>query len=247
MISRANPRPVFASTFARLLLFAGGCATPAAVPGGAAEPVPVAGASGGRAPRVERQDPFSGGGGERPASLVALEAELRRGMAELAKKADPPPYFMSYDMFDRDETVVSASYGALVQSSSRRTLLLDTDVRVGSFQLDSTHPLRTDAFDFGGDLDNGHAVALPLHASAAPGVTQAVAWLDTDRTYKNASEAFVKIRTQRMLKAAEEDESDDFSHEKPATYVGKHVPLTLSLLEREQWEERLRKLSARSA
>src|SRR5438105_7744577 len=103
MISRANPRPVFASTFARLLLFASGCATPAALPGGAAEPAsaPGAGASAGRAPRVERQDPFSGGGGERPASLVALEAELRRGMAELAKKADPPPYFMSYEMFDR--------------------------------------------------------------------------------------------------------------------------------------------------
>jgi len=250
MISRANPRPVRAGTLARLLLFATGCtsacATPSSLPGAPSEPgSTTTPGSAGRAPRVERQDPFAGGGGERPASLVALEVELRRGMAELAKKADPAPYFLSYEMFERDETIVSASYGALVQSTSRRTRLLDTDVRVGSFELDSTHPLRTDAFDFGGDLDTGRAVALPLDAAVAPGVTQAVAWLDTDRTYKNAAEAFVKIRTQRVLKAAEEDGSDDFSHERPATYVGKHVPLTLSLLEREQWEERLRKLSAR--
>ncbi|HEX2659970.1 MAG TPA: metallopeptidase TldD-related protein [Polyangia bacterium] len=246
MISRANPRKARTRTLARLLLFASGCATPAGLPSAAPDPASgAAGAATGRAPRVERQDPFAGGGGERPPSLVALEAELRRGMTELAKKADPPPYFMSYELFDRDESIVSASYGALVQSTSRRTRLLDTDVRVGNFQLDSTHPLRADAFDFGGDLDTGHAVALPLAANAPAGVTQAVAWLDTDRTYKSAAEAFVKIRTQRMLKAAEEDDSDDFSHEKPATYVGKHVPLVLSQLEREQWEERLRKLSAR--
>jgi len=115
-------------------------------------------------------------------------------------------------------------------------------VRVGSFALDSTHPLRSDAFDFG-DFDSGHAVALPL--GSEPAVARAIAWLDTDRTYKAASEAFVKIRTQRTLKAEEEDVSDDFSHEKPVTYVAPVVHIGLSGLEREQWEERIRALSAR--
>ena len=196
----------------------------------------------GHGPPIERIDPFSGGVAERPAGLVALGEELRRAMAELGAKADPPPYFISYEATDRDETFVSASYGALVQSSSRRTRLLDTDVRVGSFTLDSTHPLRSDGFDFG-DFDSGHAVALPL--GNEPAVARAIAWLDTDRTYKAASEAFVKIRTQRTLKAEEEDVSDDFSHEKPVTFVAPVVHLGLSGLEREQWEERIRRLSAR--
>src|SRR3954471_8714954 len=162
-------------------------------------------------PRIERLDPFAGGRSERPPGLVALDTELRRAMTELAAKATPAPYFIAYEAVDRDEALVSASYGALVQSTSRRTRLLDTDVRVGSFALDSTHPLRSNGFDFG-DFDSGHAVALPL--GSEPGVARAIAWLDTDRTYKAASEAFVKIRTQRTLKAEEEDVSDDFSHEK---------------------------------
>jgi len=200
---------------------------------------------GGAGVRLERADPFVGGGAAKPVGLGALHDELERAMEQLvkAKKAEPPPYFIAYEAFDRDETVVSASYGALVQSSSRRTHLLDADVRVGSYQLDSTHPLRSDALDFGADTDSGHAVWLPLAADA--GVTRAVAWLDTDRTYKNAAEQFVKIRTQQTLKAAEEDTSDDFSHEKPVTRVGTPVHLGLSGLDRERWEERVRALSRR--
>ncbi len=237
---------------------AAGCASPAppapaspgaALPGSSAGAIvglaDFAGArlDGTRGPRRERVDPLAGSGGARPVGLTALDTELRRGMAALASKADPAPYFISYEVFDRDETIVSASYGALVQSSSRRTRLLDTDVRVGSYQLDSTHPLRSDTLDFGGDAENGHAVPLPLGDDGA--VTRAVAWLDTDRTYKAAAEAFVKIRTQQTLKAAEEDTSDDFSHERPVTRVGTPVHLGLAGLDRERWEERVRALSRR--
>ena len=225
-----------------------GCANAPARP--AAGPGTTSGAVVGVLPagggvRLERADPFVGGGAEKPVGLGALHDELERGMDQLvkAKKAEPPPYFIAYEAFDRDETVISASYGALVQSSSRRTHLLDTDVRVGTYQLDSTHPLRSDALDFGADADTGHAVWLPL--AGDPGVTRAVAWLDTDRTYKTAAEQFVKIRTQQTLKAAEEDTSDDFSHEKPVTRVGTPVHLGLSGLDRERWEERVRALSRR--
>ena len=228
----------------------GGCANapapPAAGPGttsGAIVGISTAGQPVAGGVKLERADPFVGGGAAKPWALIALDDEIKRAMAELAKKAEPPPYYIAYEAFDRDETVVSASYGALVQSSSRRTHLLDTDVRVGSYQLDSTHPLRSDALDFGGDGENGHAVSLPLGPDS--GVTRAVAWLDTDRTYKTSAEQFVKIRTQQTLKAAEEDTSDDFSHEKAVARVGTPVRLSLSGLDKERWEERVRALSRR--
>jgi hypothetical protein len=47
-----------------------------------------------------------------------------------------------------------------------------------------------------------------------------IAWNETDRRYKAAAERLVKIVTQRTLKVAEEDPSDDFSREKAVTYVG---------------------------
>jgi TldD protein len=198
--------------------------------------------------RMERADPLSGGGAPRPAGLLALEEEVRRAMTELGKAAQPgkpaarasqPPYFISYEMFDRDETLVSASYGALVQSSARRTRVLDTDVRVGGYELDSTHPLRSDSFDFGG-FAGERAVPLPLEDDT--GAMRAVAWLDTDRRYKSAAEALLKIRTQRTLKAAEEDQSDDFSREQPVVYLGQPARLTV---DRPTWEARMRALSAR--
>ncbi|MBC8133743.1 MAG: hypothetical protein H7X95_12235, partial [Deltaproteobacteria bacterium] len=196
-----------------------------------------------KTPTVERMDPFAGRSDVVPTGLAALRAELQRAMTELGGKAQPPPYFLSYEVFDRDETVISASYGALVQSSSRRTRLLDTDVRVGTYQLDSTHPLRTDAFDFGGDGGGERAVSLPFADDAA--VIRAVAWLDTDRKYKAAAEAFVKIRTQRSLKTAEEDSSDDFSREKPVTFIAPIGRVGLTDVDKDRWEQRVRLLSAR--
>ncbi len=192
---------------------------------------------------LEKSAPLTGPGAEPPAGLKALQAELARAMTELGGKAQPAPYFISYQVFDRNETVISASYGALVQSSSRRTRLLDTDVRVGDYQLDSTHPLRSDGFDFGGDFGGARAVSLPL--SDDPGVLRAVAWLDTDRKYKAAAEAFVKVRTQKTLKAAEEDSSDDFSREKPVVHVASAPMMGMTGLDKETWEQRVRALSAR--
>jgi TldD protein len=200
-------------------------------------------------PRVEKIDPLAGGGATLPAGLAGLRLELARAMTmlgslgNLARKGEPSPYFISYEVFDRDETVISASYGALVQSSRRRTRMLDTDVRVGSYELDSTHPIRSDGFDLDGDPAGAdRAVALPLIDDI--GVMRAIAWLDTNRKYRAAAEAFVKIRTQKTLKTLEEDTSADFSRENPIVYAAPPAQVAFSDLDKEQWERRLRTLSA---
>ena len=112
-------------------------------------------------PRVVRVDPMSGGGATKPAGLAALEEELQRGMRELGGKGKPPPYYIAYEVHDRNDVTVAASYGALVQSSTRRARILDTDVRVGDYKLDSTHAIRSNDFDFSSVI-GGHPVALPL-------------------------------------------------------------------------------------
>ncbi|HVV50099.1 MAG TPA: metallopeptidase TldD-related protein [Polyangia bacterium] len=230
--------PAAALAAAIALAGLGGCAggTPAprsasanaAAPGAAATP-----------PRVARVDPRSGGGAGKPPGLAALESELQRGMKELSAKGKPPPYFIGYEVSDRNETTVMASYGALVQSSNRRTRILDADVRVGDYQLDSTHAIRSSDFDFSSEI-SGHPVPLPLSDDET--ALRTVAWSETDRRYEEAAERLVKIKTQRTLKVAEEDPSDDFSREKPITYFGPAAHLTVDV---PAWEDRLRKLSAR--
>ncbi|HEY7376591.1 MAG TPA: metallopeptidase TldD-related protein [Polyangia bacterium] len=190
-------------------------------------------------PRVVRVDPMSGGGAGKSAALVALEEELHRGMHELGSKGKPPPYYIAYEVHDRDDVTVAASYGALVQSSDRHARILDTDVRVGSYKLDSTHTIRSNDFDFS-SVTGGHPVALPLSDDA--NALRTVAWRETDRRYNDAAERLVKIRTQRTLKVADEDPSDDFSREKPASYLGARATLTIDV---PAWEQRIRDLSAR--
>jgi len=190
-------------------------------------------------PRLVRVDPLSGGGAPRPPGFAALEQELQRGIRELSAKGKPPPYFIGYEVHDRDETTIMASYGALVQSTNRRTRILDTDVRVGDYKLDSTHAIRSNDFDISSVI-GGHPVALPLSDDAT--ALRAVAWSETDRRYEEAAERLVKIRTQRTLKVADDDPSDDFSREKPVTYFGPAASVTVDVA---GWEARLRRLSAR--
>ena len=108
-----------------------------------------------------------------------------------------------------------------MQSSERRARTLDADVRVGDYKLDSTHAIRSSDFDFSSAI-GGHPVALPLSDDEA--ALRTVAWRETDRRYDEAAERLVKLKTQRTLKVAEEDPSDDFSREKPVTYFGPPRP-----------------------
>src|SRR5581483_6343544 len=190
-------------------------------------------------PAATRIDPRTEGNAPMPPGLAALRDELQRGMTELKAKGNPAPYYIGYEVHDRKEVVVSASYGALVQSSSRRSRILDTDVRVGDYRLDSTHAIRSDDFDYSSVL-SGHAVTLPL--SDDPGALRSVAWLETDRRYKEAAERLVKVKTQHTLKVADEDPSDDFSHEKPVTYIGQAAAIEVDV---PAWEKTIRELSAR--
>ncbi|HVZ89538.1 MAG TPA: metallopeptidase TldD-related protein, partial [Polyangia bacterium] len=215
-----------------------GCAArtpaPAAAGTGAGSPGQLA-----TPPKVVRVDPQSGGGEPKPPGLAALQEELQRGFHALSEKGKPPPYFIGYEVHDRTETTIMASYGALVQSTERRTRILDADVRVGDYKLDSTHAIRSSDFDFSSDI-SGHPVPLPL--SDDPLALRTVAWAETDRRYEEAAERLVKIKTQRTLKVADDDPSDDFSREKPVTYFGTAAHLTIDV---PAWEQRLRAVSAR--
>ena len=56
-------------------------------------------------------------------------------------KADPPAYFISYTVADREYSEVSGSNGALLSSTDNRARWLEVQTRVGSYQLDNTHKL----------------------------------------------------------------------------------------------------------
>ena len=63
-------------------------------------------------------------------------------------------------------------------------------------------------------------------------------WLETDKQYKSAAEALIKIKTGKEVKVeTAEGAAPDFTHEQPHTYIG---PETSFQLERKPWEEKVR-------
>jgi len=166
-----------------------------------------------------------------PLIMRTLQAELDRAMASLGK-ADPAAYFISYAASDDSNAVIAASNGALIANLDRHDRTVDISVRVGGRELDNTH----------GD-NRFHSVvtaALPLDDRAD--AIARVLWLNTDRMYKRAAQAYLEVKTNTKVRAEEEDASPDFTSEKPQTFAGKTA--AAPVFNHREWEDRVRRLSS---
>src|SRR5713101_4182272 len=86
----------------------------------------------------------AGGGNTAAASkpsdavLDAMRQELSRATKELTK-AENPPYFIGYSVYDQDFVIIVGSYGSLLTNASAHRREADVMMRVGSPALDNTH------------------------------------------------------------------------------------------------------------
>ena len=183
-------------------------------------------------------EPARAQGPESSPLLRAMEEELERSMNELSGNADPPPYFMSYSVTETEQTRLASSYGALRSNTSRRSRLLDVEVRVGDYQLDNTHEVR-DAMPFARLPDFSGPVAIPLEDDID--AIKSILWLHTDRKYKAAADQLVKVETNQAVTVDEEDASADFSRESPEVAIGSLASIAIDV---EPWRERLKEYSA---
>ncbi len=168
--------------------------------------------------------------------LAAMQAELDHSLAAL--KAEPvPPSFLSYEVTENHVYAVGAAFGAVLNSTERRTRTLDVDLRVGGGQLDNTHPLRGNQ-GFTMPRMTGQTL-LPIEND--PDAIRAQLWYQTDRRFKAAVEQLTKVKANMKVNVAEEDPSADFSAEPAEEFV--QAPADVKL-DRAVWEEKLRRYSA---
>lgn len=170
--------------------------------------------------------------------VQALEQELNRAMELFRQKGDPAPYFISYTVTEIQDAQIAASFGALRSSESNRSRLLDVDVRVGGYELDSTHQIRgprgnasSPAFSF--------PVEMPIDNDVD--ALRSVIWLETDRKYKAAVERFIQVKANRTIRVDEEDTSADLSREQKQSAS---LPLASAEINVPNWEKKLKDYSA---
>jgi predicted Zn-dependent protease len=174
-------------------------------------------------------------GAAKPSPLLgAMQAELDRSMKTLSA-LDPAAYFISYTLTDSQRLTVSGSNGALLQSDENRNRWLEVSVRTGSYELDSTHKV-----DGRQPPNGGPGTNAPIDDDSD--VLRRAIWLETDKQYRAAAEALIKIKTGKEVKVqTEEGSAPDFSREKPQVFSGPWVSFTL---DRKPWEQKVRDYTA---
>ncbi len=162
--------------------------------------------------------------------LSTMQTELARANTELGK-AEQPPYYLSYTVYDQNFVVLVGAYGSLLTDASATRRQADVTMRVGSATLDNTHgQSRSSGITFG---------SLPV-GNDADAVSR-VLWELTDREYKRAVPALLNVKTNTAVQAEEEDKSPDFSTEKSQTRIeqGGNPPV----FDHGAWSDEIKRLS----
>src|SRR5438552_3819583 len=144
---------------------------------------------------------------------------------------DPAAYYIGYAVTDTQRVDVSGSNGALLDSRAVRNRYLEVSVRAGSYQLDDTHKVGERQVQ-----SDNPVVAVPVDND--PEVLRRSAWLETDKQYRAAEEALIKIKTGKEVKVETvEGKAPDFSREQPHVSISPQVSINV---DRTPWEAKVR-------
>lgn len=168
--------------------------------------------------------------------------ELNREFKSLGQ-ASVPAYYMHYHVNDIEYATITASLGSLVHSSINRNRVLSTQVRIGSYQFDNTHPGSIENGEFGGFAGGTGATVLPLDND--PDAIRTGLWQSATSEYKFALEAYKTLRNRRANSDSAKNSIADFSKEPPQVYEDKSGPSLRTLYDQSAWESKVRSFAAR--
>jgi predicted Zn-dependent protease len=164
-----------------------------------------------------------------------LKDELTRNFTVL--KSEPVSvYYMSYRVQDIQAHSLSTSFGDLVGNYPNHYRYFNTDVRVGSYEMDNTREMKGNA---GGMMSNNPQNSLSLEDK--PEAIKNVLWENTDNTYKNAVQRYNNVKANVAATVASEDKSDDFTRETPEQYIEPRIQFKDLKFNESEWIRKLKK------
>src|ERR1700730_14026502 len=150
--------------------------------------------------------------------LTAMQDEMARSMSELRMKDAPPPYYIAYELQDRTLTDVAGRLGAVVASPPHHIRVLRVEVRVGSYDFDSSR-FAMQGFGPGNAPLTGETTLAPLDDDYD--ALRREIWITTDEAYKRAINVFARKKAAFQNRSTT-DPIPDFSKE---TAVETELPL----------------------
>ena len=153
--------------------------------------------------------------------LGLLKEELAQQMKEL-KGEEFPPYHMNYRVIDVTSSVVSASFGALMNSQQYRSRTLVPQIRLGDEKLDN---FRFNQMGAAMSRYQGPSVArLPLDEENNEDAVRQAIWDEVNNRYKFAVDMYQKTKAESSVNVEEEDKAPYFSEAKVEKYYEAPLP-----------------------
>jgi predicted Zn-dependent protease len=166
-------------------------------------------------------------------TLKAMHDELERSRNMQIPNLQKP-YFIQYRLLDLDVRTITASFGALVSSTTTHNRFMDVNIRVGDNKLDSSNFISGDGFT--GFMGSAGQVGVDGDYNSL----RQDLWIATDGAYKEALDNLA--HKQGFLRSlSKPPEIADFSQEKPFVKVDPRVVPDWS---NRNWEQEAKQASA---
>ncbi len=173
--------------------------------------------------------------------LGLLKEELAQQMKEL-KGEEFPPYHMNYRVIDVTSSVVSASFGALMNSQQYRSRTLVPQIRLGDEKLDN---FRFNQMGAAMSRYQGPSVArLPLDEENNEDAVRQAIGDEVNNRYKFAVDMYQKTKAESSVNVEEEDKAPYFSEAKVEKYYEAPLPAEKMTIDMDQWAARMKEISA---
>ena len=173
--------------------------------------------------------------------LGLLKEELAQQMKEL-KGEEFTPYHMNYRVIDVTTSVVSTSFGALMNSQQYRSRTLVPQIRLGDEKLDNFKFNQMGAAM--SQYQGPSSARLPLDEDNNEDAVRQAIWNETNNRYKFAVDMYQKTKAQTTVNVEEEDKAPYFSEAKVEKYYEAPLPVEQTTIDLDKWATRLKEISA---
>lgn len=152
--------------------------------------------------------------------MQAMRDEIARSAEKLEMDKLERPYFIEYKYTVKHSRHISAEFGSVTSSTSRKSGTLDVGVRVGDYKFDNTKFSGSGGFIFGGGSrdDVERFSSRPVSFEPDYDLMRRELWLATDAAYKKAAEDFSKKKAV-LKNRTRKDTTWDFLKLPPAKHI----------------------------
>ncbi len=149
------------------------------------------------------------------------------------------PYFLAYQLKDLRQEELSGRFGAIFDDASRHDRKLLVDIRVGSYQLDSSG--RDEMSMFLGPEGQTYYASKDAPLEDDPQALRNALWLVTDEKYKEALSSYFKKKSKGVYRSDEAERAPSFTREPPHRHVDPPRPFAF---DRARWRGEVQRLTA---